>query len=392
MNAKDAAARETAAVPAEDLAFGDFRLSAGPLRLSFKGEGVRLGSRALALLQALLSRPGTIFSRGELVALVWPSTVVEDSSLRVHMAALRRALGDGADGVRYIVNVPGRGYSFVAPVSRVGAGAAAPAPPQAGRIDNLPASLTRLFGRDAVTATLCAELAARRLVSIVGHGGIGKTTLALAVAAQAQAHYPAGVSFVDLAPLTAGSHVTGTVASALGMPLPAEATLARLEDWLRPRRLLLVMDNCEHLLDDVAALVERILKRAPGLAILTTSREPLDTEGDMAQAAECVRRGQEERFPAALSQSLCLAAIPVALWQGDDAQAMFRQALARAERQGAKGWALRAANSLARLRRAQGRCADARDLLLPWLPRLDAMGASADAAETRALLDGGRSS
>ena len=96
MNAKDAAARETAAVHAEDLAFGDFRLSAGPLRLSFKGEGVRLGSRALALLQALLSRPGTIFSRGELVALVWPSTVVEDSSLRVHMAALRRALGDGA--------------------------------------------------------------------------------------------------------------------------------------------------------------------------------------------------------------------------------------------------------------------------------------------------------
>lgn len=279
MNAKDAA-HEIAAVPAGGLAFGDFRLFAGPLRLSFKGEDVRLGSRALTLLQALLSRPGTVFSRSELEALVWPSTVVEDSSLRVHVAALRRALGDGADGVRYIVNVPGRGYSFAAPVSRVGVEAAAPAPPQAGRINNLPASLTRLFGRDTITATLCAELEKRRLVSIVGHGGIGKTSLALAVAARAQAHYPAGVSFVDLAPLAAGRHVIGTVASALGMPLPAEATIAKLEDWLRPRRLLLVLDNCEHLLDDVTALVERILKRAPGLVILTTSREPLDSEGE----------------------------------------------------------------------------------------------------------------
>src|SRR5450830_2037560 len=233
-----------AAAPAL-LAFGPFRLHTLPPRLYREGGSapgeVRLGGRALALLMALVARPGEVLSRSELEAQVWPYTVVEDSSLRVHVAALRRALGDGIDGARYIANVPGRGYSFVAPVQPFTATATRqpdPLPSIGDAVDNLPTSLTQIIGRDAVIAALCTELAQRRLVSIVGHGGIGKTSLALAVAAQVRALYPAGACFVDFAPLTTAGHVIESVASALGLPLPSESNMRALENWLRPRRLL----------------------------------------------------------------------------------------------------------------------------------------------------------
>lgn len=272
--------QHSAAPAVSALTFGPFLLHIHPQRLCRGEAEVRLGGRAFDLLLALLERPGEVLSRSQLEARVWPYTVVEDSSLRVHVAALRRALCDGADGARYIANVPGRGYCFVAPVGRIDAVVAEAASADVDGIDNLPISLTRLIGRDAVIATLSAELAQRRLVSIVGHGGIGKTSLALELARRVAAQYPAGVCFVDLAPLTAPGHVIETVASSLGLPLPYESNVSELENWLRPRRLLLLLDNCEHLLDAVAVLVERLLRRAPGLVVVTTSREPLDAEGE----------------------------------------------------------------------------------------------------------------
>jgi len=261
------------------LTFGPFSLHTAPLRLCRDGEEIRLGGRALDLLLALLTRPGEVLSRHELEAQVWPCSVVEDSSLRVHIAALRRALGDGIGGARYISNVPGRGYSFVGAVSRCAATAFHPSDCASAQ-NNLPLGLNRLIGRDAALAMLRAELAQRRLVSIVGHGGIGKTSLAVAVAAQLCGSYPDGAWFADLASLTAGSDVTGAVACALGLPQPYEADVCGLEAWLRPRRALLVLDNCEHLLDAAAALAERLLRQAPGLVILATSREPLDAESE----------------------------------------------------------------------------------------------------------------
>lgn len=260
------------------LAFGPFRLQRCP-HLLYLGEApVRLGGRAIVLLAVLVERAGEVLSRAELERRVWPNTMVEDSSLRVHIAALRRALGDGIAGARYIANVPGRGYCFVAPVAAV-AGAASKVPLSAPA-RQLPVRLNNIIGRDEAVRVLGATLPARRLVTIVGHGGMGKTALALALASGIQPGYPDGVCFIDLAPLTDPALVPEALAGALGIPVIGESVLHALDCWLRPRRMLLVVDNCEHVLDAATALIARVLLAAPDVDVLATSREPLDADGE----------------------------------------------------------------------------------------------------------------
>src|SRR5262245_3003716 len=184
------------------IAFGPFRLFAARQLLLEGEKPLRLGSRALEILKVLIESPGTLVSKEDLVARVWPNTFVEEGNLRVHMAALRRALGDGRAGSRYVATVPGRGYRFVAPVSPLAEPQPAPrqTAPQA-LTHNLPVSLTRMVGRDAVVDALAAQLPQRRFITVAGPGGIGKTTVALAVADELSAAYRDGVWFVDLAPL-----------------------------------------------------------------------------------------------------------------------------------------------------------------------------------------------
>lgn len=112
------------------LSFGPFRLIGAERVLVRDGKPVAIGGRALDVLIALTGRPGEVVSGRELIDLVWPGVFVEEANLRVHIAALRKVVGDGKEGVRYIVNVPGRGYAFVAPVRRSGAGGTAPARPR----------------------------------------------------------------------------------------------------------------------------------------------------------------------------------------------------------------------------------------------------------------------
>lgn len=270
-----AAAARSAAVAA--YAFGPFVLNRAQKQLLLKDEPVRLGSRAFDLLDALVARAGVVVSRAELEACVWPRSVVEETSLRVHMSALRRALGDGVDGARYIANVPGRGYSFVAEVKAL----TAPPVHALAPIDhNLPTRLTREIGRQAMIAEVAGHLAERRLVSIVGAGGMGKTTVALAVAEKLLQNYPDGVWFVDLAPLTDAAHVPACLATALGLILAPGEVVAGVCACLRGRQALLVLDNCEHVVDAIAALAERLLAVAPRLGLLATSREPLAVAGE----------------------------------------------------------------------------------------------------------------
>src|SRR5262249_48985165 len=162
------------------MSFGPFRLVPSRQLLLEDGKPVRLGSRALDILIALAERPNEVVSKEDLIARVWPDTFVEEGNLRVHIAALRRALGEGQAGNRYVANIPGRGYRFVAPSSVSSEQEAqAPSPPTAAQSHDLPAPPTRTLGRADTVNSLISQLTQRRFVTLVGPGGIGKTTVAL---------------------------------------------------------------------------------------------------------------------------------------------------------------------------------------------------------------------
>lgn len=260
--------------------FGAFRLLRQARQLFLGPAPVRLGGRALELLLVLVERAGEVVSRAELERTIWPDSVVEDSCLRVHIGALRKALGDGPGATRYIANIPGRGYSFVAPVARFGLDAALAAPTPAAGARPLPLRMTGVVGRDEVLDQLRALLPRCRLVTIVGHGGIGKTTLALCLADELRAGYADGACFVDLALLTSAIQIPDALAASLGLEPGGEDVRTLLERWLAPRRMLVVLDNCEHLIEPATALAECLLRLAPGIDIVATSREPLDADGE----------------------------------------------------------------------------------------------------------------
>jgi predicted ATPase/DNA-binding winged helix-turn-helix (wHTH) protein len=275
------------------IAFGPFRILPAQLLL-LEGEiPVRLGSRAFDILIALVERAGGIVEKNELIARIWPNTFVDENTLRVHVAGLRRALGDGQPGRRYVTAVPGRGYRFVAPVDITDAGPAlAPARDTEQRTHNLPMSQARAIGREKVVGALGSQLIRHRFVTIVGAGGIGKTTAALTLAETLLPAYEDGIRFVDLAPVSDPQFVPSTLGNAIGVTVHLEGQHLRLVDHLRDKRMLIVLDSCEHVTEMAAALAEQILAGAPGVHILATSREPLRAEGERVHrltALECPR-------------------------------------------------------------------------------------------------------
>jgi len=260
------------------LSFGSFEVRPAERVLTEDGRPVPLGARALDLLVLLVERAGQVVAKDELIAKAWPSAVVEEATLRVHIAALLRHLHEGRAGQRYIVNVTGRGYSFVAPVEAVHRAGPAPTPaPQAA--PGLPLPAVRLVGRDPTVAALAAKLRLRRFVTLVGPGGVGKTVVALQAALAVAAHVEAAV-FVDLAPVQQPALVPSALASALGLPARQDDPSGELAAHLAGRRLLLLLDSCEHVVDAVAQLSSCIFAHAPQVHILATSREPLRCSGE----------------------------------------------------------------------------------------------------------------
>jgi predicted ATPase len=200
--------------------------------------------------------------------------------LRVHVAALRKALGDGRDGNHFIANITSRGYSFISPVMREQRQKATALPSQSARAGNLPAQLTRVIGRGDVIATVVSRLSQHRLLTLVGPGGIGKTTVAIAAAEEMSASFADGIWFVGLATLVDAAFIPAAVGAALGMPSTGVDPLTALATWSREKHILIVLDCCEHVVDAAAALAEAVLRVAPHVCILATSREPLRAEGE----------------------------------------------------------------------------------------------------------------
>lgn len=273
------------------LQFGPYRYYVQRRVVCADERPLQLGSRALDILQLLVEHAGQVVSKQALIEHVWPTTVVEESNLRVHIAALRRALGDGLGGQRYISNVPLRGYCFVADVRPLAPQATWPIPRKPGPTHNLPVPLQPLLGRAALIAELSSQLPARRFLTLVGPGGVGKTRVAVKVAEALLPRYADGVCFIDLSSLSGPTCLAPTLAQALGLGPHGDA-LEAIAEHLRDRQLLLVLDTCEHLIDTCALLAEQLLRAAPQLGVLATSREPLLADG------ECVHRLMPLRVPA----------------------------------------------------------------------------------------------
>ncbi|KQY13613.1 transcriptional regulator [Rhizobium sp. Root73] len=261
--------------------FGPFMLFPERQLLVEGEEPVRIGGRALDLLTVLVERPGEVVGKRELLSRVWPGISVDEANLKVNMAVIRRALGENANPPNYIATVVGRGYRFIAPVSSNGSNTPPvkhKAPVERGH--NLPIGTTRIVGRAESISSILRELETSRLVSIVGMGGVGKTTVSLAIAERAIGRFEHGVWLVDLSSLTDPSLVPDAIAIAIGLTSHTANMIAALCTFLQDREMLLVMDNCEQLIDSVASCVQRILASARNVKILTTSREPLCIKGE----------------------------------------------------------------------------------------------------------------
>ncbi len=262
----------------ERICFGPFCLSPGARLLTRHGEPVEIGGRSFDLLVVLTEQPGRVLSKRELLKRVWSDVVVEDGSLRFHMAGLRKLLGDGVDGARYIATQVGVGYAFVAPVERHGGGSVPPRPEEvarSGSMTNLPARLPHLIGRERDVELLVERVADTPLFSIVGAAGVGKTSLAVEVGHRLASMFEDRVAFVDFSMLENMAVVPSMIAGAMGIVVQSEDPLAVILGHIRDRPFLLILDNCEHVIEAVAGIVERIVEEAPKARVLTTSREPL---------------------------------------------------------------------------------------------------------------------
>lgn len=259
-------AKENDIISRRVLSFGAFRLYPASREIYREDERVRIGSRALDILVVLVERAGELVGKQELGALVWPDRAPDDSTLRWHVSELRRVLAGS-----FIVSVQGRGYRFVEPVVRGDEPIAEIGGAAVQLLRGATAPLTRLVGRTENIQELVELLGTKRLVTVTGTGGVGKTKLALAAAGSAAGTYRDGAAFLDLPLIADPALLPAAVLSLLGLPAPVDTLLDALTD----QRLLLVFDSAECMIETLAPFVERILAAAPNVDILATSREPL---------------------------------------------------------------------------------------------------------------------
>ena len=252
--------------------FDEYQLDDERFTLVGPSGPVHVEPQVFELLRHLIEHRDRVVAKEELLDEIWGDRFVSESALTSRVKSARRAVGDDGASQRVIKTVHSRGYQFVAEVRAEAAAGGA------GR--TLPRLRNRPIGRDGDLELVAERIRTAPLVTITGSGGIGKTTLAVAVAERLQADYADGAVFVDLSPVPAGGDMTLAVAEAAGVEGSAAETIDRLADHLADRPVLLVLDNCEHVLDRAAWFVDRMLARGETAHILATSREPLGVAGE----------------------------------------------------------------------------------------------------------------
>jgi DNA-binding winged helix-turn-helix (wHTH) protein len=267
-----------------NLAFGRFQVLPHRRELLADGRPIKLGGRAFDVLMALIEARGAVIGKDTLMARVWPDRVVEENNLQAHIVALRKALGAERALIR---TVSGRGYQFTgeirilsaSPDERGGAGAVVP-----GAVPvptNLPEPVSELVGREHQLREILSLAGAHRLVTLTGAGGIGKTRLAIAAGRRLLPRFPDGVWVAEFSSLADPGLVPAAVAAAVGLELPVgELSLQHVAQALAARRLLLVLDTCEHVINAAAGMAEAVLRAGSAVHIIATSRESLRGEGE----------------------------------------------------------------------------------------------------------------
>jgi predicted ATPase/DNA-binding winged helix-turn-helix (wHTH) protein len=262
-------------LPAQ-ITFGRFRLMPHRREILLEDQPIRLGSRAFDVLMALIEARGSVVSKDDLMARVWPNQMVEENNLEVQVSTLRAVLGAERALIR---TVSRRGYQFTGelrfPPENVEVQA------NIGPETNLPQPVSKLIGRDDDLDEILRLAAAQRLVTLTGTGGIGKTRLALAVGQRLLPQFGDGVWLVELAPLTDPGLLPTAVAAAIGLELvDGTVTAERVASALTGKELVLLLDNCEHQLDAAALIAEALLRANRSALVIATSREPLRVEGE----------------------------------------------------------------------------------------------------------------
>ena len=264
--------------------FGRCRLLPHRREVIVDGKPIRLGGRAFDILMALIEARGAVISKDALIGLVWPGRVIEDNNLQSHIAALRAVLGSDRNLIR---TVSGRGYQFIGEIqvlSESSDQSASLVPTEAGSealvLTNVPEPMSELIGRDGELAEIADLVSKHRLVTLTGVGGIGKTRLAVALAHALRPRFTDGVWLARFSSLTDPGLVPATIAAAVGLELGGGASVRSVAQALAGRRLLLVLDTCEHVIEVAASMAEEALGASSGLRILATSRELLKAEGE----------------------------------------------------------------------------------------------------------------
>jgi predicted ATPase/DNA-binding winged helix-turn-helix (wHTH) protein len=280
---------------------GECEIDLARRELRARGATVPIGARAFEIIEVLVLSAGQLVTKNDLMDRVWSGAIVEDNTLQVHVSAVRKALGAHRAMLK---TESGRGYRLLGNWSSRTESISPRFSPQRARSSvevpttNFPATIARLVGRSAAASRLQDLLSAYRVVTLTGPGGIGKTTLALEVARNLRANFVGGGWLVELASLSDSALVPTAVAAVLGLNISGERISSEvIARGIGERNLLLLLDNCEHVIDEVAELAEAILRLCPRTTVLATSREMLRIDGEYVyrvQPLDVPAPGEEE--------------------------------------------------------------------------------------------------